>query len=69
MRYVLGFALLLLPVTAFAQMFEGPTAPIPVAKCEQTTSGLSCFRVVDGAGLTASGNYIRVDRPIVAAPR
>jgi hypothetical protein len=66
MRYALGLALLLLPATAFAQMFEGPTNTIPAAKCEQ--GGVACSPVVDAAGLTKSRGYVRVDPNIAVAP-
>jgi len=69
MRYASGLAVMLLPVAASAQMFEGPTATIPVARCEQAAPGVACTRVVDGAALTASGDYVRIDRPLVGAPR
>jgi hypothetical protein len=62
MRFILALAVLLLPATAFAQMFEGPNAPIPVHKCVQTTTGEQCSRVQDGASFTASNGYTRVYR-------
>ena len=68
MRYALGLALLLLPATAFAQMFEGPSGTIPVARCAPAATGNTCSRIVDGAGLTASQDYVRVDRSVFAAP-
>jgi hypothetical protein len=66
MRYILGLALLLLPATAFAQMFEGPTNSIPAARCD--LGGVACSHVVEGAGLTASGGYARVDGNAVVVP-
>jgi hypothetical protein len=60
MRLGLVLAVLLLPATAFAQMFEGPNGPIPVHKCVQTTAGAQCSPVRDGANFTASNGYTRV---------
>jgi hypothetical protein len=70
MRYVFALALLALPGTAFAQMFEGPTGNIPVTKCESFTAGTRCI-TVDGAGLTSNRGFVRADRggwPAAAAP-
>jgi hypothetical protein len=66
MRYVLGLALLLLPATAFAQMFEGPGGSIPVTRCDRTPAGVVCSKVVDGAGLTSDQGFVRADRGWIA---
>lgn len=62
MRFALGFGLLLLPATAFAQMFEGPSGSIPVTRCEAAATGVVCSKIVDGARLTSDQGFIRADR-------
>jgi hypothetical protein len=67
MRLAFALALLLLPATAFAQGGPtGPTAPIPVHKCVQTTSGDACGPVRNGDKLSAADGYTRADRPSAA---
>ena len=70
MRYALGLALLLLPATAYAQMFEGPTGSIPMTECVSTPSGPMCSTVIEGAGLTAlPRGWVRADQPGVVPRR
>jgi hypothetical protein len=59
MRYVvLTLGLLVLPVTAFAQMFEGPTGTIPTEKCVRTLTGVVCSAPVDGSAQTSSQGLV-----------
>jgi hypothetical protein len=68
MRYALALSLLLLPATAFAQMFEGPTGQIPVEKCRPLANGaMDCVRVENGEGMTASRGFQRADRSDIPA--
>src|ERR1019366_8155394 len=53
---------------AFARMFKRSSAPLPVARCARASTGAVCSRVVDGAGLTATQDYMRVDRAVFPAP-
>jgi hypothetical protein len=52
------FAALLLPAAAYAQQ-EMPVGPIAVHKCVQTSEGVRCSRVQDGAGCSAANGYTR----------
>jgi hypothetical protein len=58
MRLTLALAALLLPATAFAQQ-EMPAGSIPVHKCVQTTEGVQCSPVHEGAGFSAANGYTR----------
>lgn len=65
MRFTLALALLVLPVTAFAQSLE-PADPIPVHRCVQTREGVQCSPAQDGTGFAAADGYTRADHWDVA---
>lgn len=67
MRFTLVLALLLSPLTAFAQN-QTPPGPIPVHKCVQTAVGATCGPVRDGSGFAASNGYTRANRWGGSAP-
>jgi hypothetical protein len=60
MRFILATAAVLLPAVAFAQTAMGPTAPIPVQRCDRVASGVVCTPVQDGAAFAAADGYARV---------
>lgn len=56
MRVTLALLLLLLPAAAMARG-EMPAGPIPVHQCVQTSEGMQCSPVQDGAGFAAAVGY------------
>ena len=53
MRFLFALALLALPVTAFAQMNEGPNGLNPVIKCDPFSGGTLCA-MLDSTGVHAA---------------
>jgi len=53
MRFLFALALLALPVTAFAQMSQGPNGLNPIIKCDPFSGGTLCA-MMDSTGVHAA---------------
>jgi hypothetical protein len=65
MRLMFAVALLALPATAFAQMYDGRDSSIPVTKCDPFSGGSLCV-TLDRSGLHAAQSDFWADRDRLA---